>query len=136
MKRLLTVIFILFALRAYAVGPFTPGKWDIDIKQGADWVETHELHSGSQTGTVVDLTGCTVAAQVRPAPNSTHVFANMSCFITHPTDGQITYKLSHATTMELYGKPAFWDAMITCSGQRYFIEEGSFNVSGSITRMP
>lgn len=134
MKRLFTIAFILFALTASAQ-TFAPGKRDITILAGEDFVRHEVFHTGTATGPVVDWTGYTFKAQFRPAAGSSTVFANFSTLVAHPTTGEIIMVIHKSTTLSLFGKSGFWDLMVTDPmGLVSYPLAGTVTVGGTITK--
>jgi hypothetical protein len=72
---------------------------DLLIRQGADFLTT--LTFTNPDTTPVNLTGCTLAAQLRRTPRAASVMATFALSITNPTGGIATMGLSAATTAAL-----------------------------------
>jgi hypothetical protein len=112
----------------------TPGTLNLTIRQGADFSITLALKGPD--GQPVDLTGYSVAAQVRKTPATTTPTATFTCGIPSPTQGLISVSLSHDTTAALTAPDVgYWDLFLTApGGTRLCLVAGSVTVSPSITR--
>jgi hypothetical protein len=81
-------------------------KHDISVEQGATYLKTFTLKDS--TGTEVDLTGWTVAGQIRAKYDSASALASFTCTVlnqgTYP--GKFTLLLSAGTTAGIAVDPA------------------------------
>lgn len=107
-------------------------KANLVIDQGNDFVANIDL--SDPTGAVYDLSGYTVAAQMRKnyASSSATSFGSSH----NSNGGQITLTLSHATTETLDPGRYLYDVEITSSGgTKTRVVEGIVTVTPGITRV-
>ena len=131
MKALLTLILLLITSSALA---FDPGTYDIAMLAGEDYRLTLKLTDS--TGSAMNLTGCSYAAQFRSAPAPTgSVFATYSTSVTSAGTGTISVRLSRAQTSLSSGKSGLWDLKQTDStGLVSYILTGKCSVRPTVTR--
>jgi hypothetical protein len=113
---------------------------DITIDQGTD--VAIEIHLANIDGTKKDLTGYSVAAQIRRTINSSDSDAvTFTSIVADPSsDGIITLVLTNVQTMALTPPRYFYDVEISYvdSDSQLFIERvlyGNLHVNPNITRL-
>jgi len=113
----------------------TPASHDITIRRDRDFSLT--LTFKDSDGTVIDLTGYSAKAQVRPTKDSSTLWVTMTATIT-AEDGEIELTLTDAQTLALdddYVK-GWWDLVLTNpSGLRQSYVEGTATIKGTVTRV-
>jgi hypothetical protein len=111
MRRLLLIVITLVCLTVPALAE----EPTLTMKAGADYRATL-VWSNPQTGTPINLTGNSYAAQFRSAPYpGGQLFANYSAIVTSPVTGTMELRLSRAQTSTLSGKAGVWDLRQTDS---------------------
>ena len=104
---------------------------------GADYTYGITLKDGNNTA--MNLTGCTLASQIRKTQASSDILASFSATITGATAGTATLALSATTTSDLPATPAdsYWkhDVLLTrADGTKIRILEGDVEVDAAVTR--
>jgi hypothetical protein len=94
---------------------------------------------GVETSTPLNLTGWTVAAQVRATKDSATVLATFTATIVAPaTDGKVQLLIAAATTALLTpsgARPPYWDLQFTKSdGDIWTPVGGEVEIDGDVTR--
>jgi hypothetical protein len=107
-----------------------PKKIDLDCYKGQTWARNIYI---TEDGDPVDLTGCTAASQIRPAPNSEELTKTITCTVDG-AEGTITMSLSSADTAALIPGNYAYDLQVTDGGGDvdYYIY-GIFMVKGRVT---
>jgi len=110
---------------------------DARIFQGASYSYGLTLKNGSNTA--INLTGCTLASQIRKTQASSEILATFSVSITSASAGTATLSLSPTQTAALPATPAesYWkhDVLLTrADGSIIRILEGDVEVDASVTR--
>jgi hypothetical protein len=113
MKRALALLLLLAAAPALADSV----KQQITIEQGATW-----RHGWK---TAINLTGCSLAMEVRTAPGGT-LLASPLPTTTSASRGEFTTGLTALQTGQLaFTTPGYYDVEATCSGTVYRLFEGT-----------
>ena len=105
---------------------------NIFIDQGTDFTMTVDVQNA--LGNALDLTGYTIAAQMRKTYGSSNVTA---VFTTahNGANGQVTMTLPDATTSAIESGRYVYDLMITSgSGDKTRVVEGQATVTPGVTR--
>ena len=85
-----------------------------------------------QNGKPLDLTGCTVNAQVRPELNGKKLSADMLC-IVNASSGKISMNLTSKQTSELTPGTYRYDLKVMRGSEVHYYLCGSFIVEGRVT---
>lgn len=105
---------------------------NIDRVRGDDWAITGQL---TNNGTAVDLTGATLAAQLRSSADSRTVAGTFTVTVTDEDDGRITLALGGDTTSRLRPGTYVYDIEVTVGGSTVTYGAGSrLTVIGDVTR--
>jgi hypothetical protein len=103
---------------------------------GADYGLGLTLKDGS--GTAINLTGATLASQIRKTQASDTVLASFTATITDAAAGKVALSIPAATTATLPPTPdsSYWkyDILYTKSGTMIRILEGDVEVDAAVTR--
>tara|TARA_Y100001937_G_scaffold38361_1_gene54559 strand:- start:299 stop:631 length:333 start_codon:yes stop_codon:yes gene_type:complete len=105
---------------------------NIFIDQGTDFTMTVDVQNA--LGNALDLTGYTIAAQIRKTYGSSNVTA---VFTTshNGANGQVTMSLPDATTTSIDSGRYVYDLMITSgAGEKTRVIEGQATVTPGVTR--
>lgn len=131
MRRLLAFLLLLFSLSAFAA---RPGALDLTLSQGAT-LGPLVLTLKDSTGTAVDLTGYTVAAEARRSYSDKNELFTLTCTVTDAANGIMTITVTDETTANLPAPASgVWDLYITDSaGAKYRILAGRVNILPSVT---
>lgn len=107
-----------------------PKKIDLNCYKGQTWSRSIYITQNKQP---VDLTGCTAAAEVRPAPNSTELTKTLTCTID-AAEGKVTMSLSATDTASMIPNNYAYDLKVVDGGGdvTYYIY-GIFAVKGRVT---
>lgn len=113
----------------------TAGIYDITIEQGSDYSLGLVLRNSDNT--LMDLTGYSARAQLRPKKDSTVLTASFVCAVSSPaTDGAITMSLSNAVTAGITAGTYYYDLEVHTSNDSYVrrIIEGKAKIRQEVTR--
>lgn len=109
------------------------GKYNIIIEQGSTFEKIITLKDSA--GVAINLTGCSVAAQVREKISSSTALFSFTCAITDAVNGKIKISLTKSQTTELTFKTAIYDLELTYpSTITKRILEGSVVLSKEVTK--
>jgi hypothetical protein len=111
-----------------------PGTYNITCPQGATWDRTFTVNVG---GTALNLTGYTAAMQVRESADAgTAIISltNGSGITLGGTAGTIGVVISSAQTAGAASGSYSYDLELNSGGTITRLLEGSFNVTGNVTR--
>jgi hypothetical protein len=111
-----------------------PGTYNITCPQGATFDRTLTVSVG---GTALNLTGYTAAMQVRESADDADALislTNSAGIALGGTAGTIAITISAATTAGVAAGSYSYDLEINSGGTITRLLEGSFNVTGNITR--
>lgn len=111
-----------------------PGTYNIKCPQGATYYKTFTI---STSGSPMDLTGYTSAMQVREALDSASPLlslTNGSGITLGGTAGTIAVTITSAQSSAIAAGSFVYDLEITSGGTVTRLLQGSFNVSGNVTR--
>jgi hypothetical protein len=111
-----------------------PGTYNITCPQGATWDRTFTVNVGS---TRLNLTGYTAAMQVRESADAgTAIISltNGSGITLGGTAGTIDVVISSAQTAGAASGSYSYDLELNSGGTITRLLEGSFNVTGNVTR--
>jgi hypothetical protein len=115
-----------------------PGSYDFSVYQGDTKEFAVQLKSGpppSGPYTPMDLTGCTVAAQVRDTPQAAQPAATITCTITDATNGIVSLSMAPAVTGALGQGTKVWDMEVTFpSGKKFTYLKGTVTIEAEVTR--
>ena len=105
---------------------------NIFIDQGTDFTMTVDVQNA--LGNALDLTGFTLAAQIRKTYGSSNVSATFTT-AHNGANGQVTMTLPDATTTALDAGRYVYDLVITSSGgDKTRVVEGQATVTPGVTR--
>jgi hypothetical protein len=109
----------------------TPGKFDLNLYRGDSYSWTFRLWADDEKTVAVDLTGATVAAEIREKPAGTSVVA-LTCTITPPNTIDVAMPASLWTGTVL---PAgVWDLeVIYPTGEVATVVAGKVTVTADVT---
>jgi len=107
---------------------------DIQVDQGADF--SVEVTIEDATGNIANLTGYTVAGQIRKSYSSSTA-TNFSVSISNAAKGEITATLSNTTTAAMKAGRYLYDIEITktSGGVKTRVIEGQVTVNPGITQI-
>lgn len=114
-----------------------PGPYNFDVYAGDTKKFSVVISSGPVGGpyTPVDLTGCTVAAQIRDTAIAAQPAATITCAITDAAAGKVTLSMAPAVTATLTAGKKVWDMEVTFpSGDKYTYLKGDVTVTTDVTR--
>ena len=108
------------------------GFVELTVEQGANFSTTIDVKDG--TNTIINLSGYTVAAQMRKSYYSTTA-NSFTTTITDASAGQITMTMSSANTSGLTPGRYVYDLLLTSgTGVKTRVIEGIVTVMPSVTR--
>ena len=108
------------------------GFVELTVEQGANFSTTIDVKDG--TNTIINLTGYTVAAQMRKSYYSTTA-NSFTTTITDASAGQITMTMTSANTSGLTPGRYVYDLLLTSgTGVKTRVIEGIVTVMPSVTR--
>lgn len=122
------------------IGGVWPGRLDLPLQQGDDFLLTLTLKQG---GAALDLTGATFKAQARKRKEDVAVAFEYVCSVVVPaTDGKVTLALAAAVTAAVTCGPSpqstasqyHWDLEMVQGGAKRTLLEGVVRVNGEVTR--
>lgn len=103
--------------------------YNLAIEEGTDLLLGFTVDNGAAAA--YDLTGCTIAAQIRDVPNGT-LLRDLAVAITDAAAGEFSISLSAAQTVDL--ADGFWDLLLTRpDGKHLRLVQGSVRVSERVT---
>jgi hypothetical protein len=111
-----------------------PGTYNITCPQGATWDRTFTVTVG---GTKLNLTGYTAAMQVRESADATATLislTNGSGITLGGTAGTVDVVISSAVTAGVAAGSYSYDLELNSGSTITRLLEGSFNVTGNVTR--
>ena len=109
------------------------GKYDFDLAQGATFNRSLIIKDAGNTA--LDLTGNSLAGQIRTTAQSGTVEGSFTFVITDPTNGLISMKMTAANTALLPAQQCVYDVELTqASGDIIRILAGNVNVTANVTR--
>jgi len=109
------------------------GKYNIIIEQGSTF--TKDITLKDHAGVVINLTGCTFAAQCRQKASDASPLFSFTAVCSAPTTGKFTLSLTSVQTSAFNFKPAVYDVEITYPGSIVKrVLEGSVVLSKEVTR--
>jgi len=115
-----------------------PGPYDISIYRGDTKEFTLAITAGNPPGVpmaAVDLTGCTVAAQIRETFEAAQAALTFTCTITSAVGGLVLVAAAAAITALLTPGKKVWDLEITFpSGKKFTYLSGVVSVDPDVTR--
>lgn len=108
-------------------------KYDFDIDQGATFNRALTLKDDS--GTVVDISGCTFAGMIRTSALSGTVQGEFDFEITNATNGQFSWKMPSNETALLPAQQCVYDLEMTQANNDVVrLLEGFVNIKSNVTR--
>jgi len=109
------------------------GKYNMLVQQGATYNQSITLKSS--TGTPINITGCTVAAQIREQYSDATPVATFTTNIPVGTDGVIQISLTPTETSAITIEKGVYDIEITYpGGTKDRILQGNVVISKEVTR--
>ena len=109
-----------------------PANYPLLIVMGD--TKTVSLTMQDSSGSPINITGRTYAAQVRATIDSSTVLASFSCSVTNGSAGQMSASLSASTTASLSAGDAIWSLRETSGSTVTTILEGPVQIVQSPTR--
>lgn len=109
-------------------------RYNLVIDQGSDFAVSMVI---SEDGTVKNLTGFNVRAQMRSSKNSTSVAAAFTCAITSPaSSGTISMSLPAATSSSLTAGRYFYDLELYTASDATVTRliQGDIDLTREVTR--
>jgi len=113
----------------------TAGLYDIAIDQGSDY--SLGLILKDSNGSLIDLTGYSARAQLRPKKDSTVLTASFTCTISSPSSsGEIIMSMPNATSAGITAGTYYYDLEIYTPSDTYVkrIIEGKAKIRQEVTR--
>lgn len=108
-------------------------KYDFDLAQGATFNRT--LVIKDSTGTALDLTGNSLAGQIRTSVHSSTVAGTFDFVIVDAGGGTISMKMTSANTTLVPAQQCVYDVELTqANGDIIRILAGYVNVLANVTR--
>lgn len=115
-----------------------PGVYDFTVYQGDTKKFSLVISAGpppSGPYVPVDLTGCTLAAQIRDTPQAAQPAAVITCTVTDAAAGEVLLSMAPAITAAMTAGTKVWDMEILFpSGDKYTYLKGAVTVVADVTR--
>lgn len=109
-----------------------PADHDIVIHRDRDYSKGFVLKDSDEI--IINLTGYSARAEIRPTKDSTTLTIAFTCTIT-PASGRIDIELTDVQTLSLTVGKYWWDLVLTdSSGKRQSYVEGTAFVKATVTR--
>ena len=106
-------------------------RYDLAAHRGATFSRTIRLEKG---GTVLDLTGWTAKAQVRPEPDAPTLICEMDVTVI-PAEGKVKIRIPAEVTAEIPQGVYAWDIRMTdAEGESRYYLGGAFKALPSVTK--
>jgi hypothetical protein len=109
-----------------------PANYPLTLRIGD--TETVTVTLQDSTGTPVNITGRTYAAQVRVTADASSALAAFSCSVTNGAAGQLACTLSATTTAALSTGVAVWDLQETNGSVVTTLLAGPVRIDQDVTR--
>ena len=114
-----------------------PGKLNLTVYKGSTYKYKIELLQANKTP--IDLTGCSVAMQVRARPGLSELFLDLGeagyITITDPVKGEITLEIPSDDSANFDFVSGFYDVKVTfADGDDFRVLEGAFAALDQVTR--
>ena len=110
----------------------SPVDYPLSVRIGD--TETVSVTLQNSTGTAIDITGRTYAAQIRETAASTSVLASFTCVLVNAANGQFACTLSASTTAGLSPQMAVWDLQETYGTTVSTLLAGTVEINKDVTR--
>ena len=108
------------------------GTYNFTIEQGTTFNRVLTLQ---ENGSAMNLTGYSVASQIRSTHDSSSVTGTISCTISNASNGEITLTMTNSTTSGIEEGIYVYDIEITSgAGSVTRILQGNVTVSPEVTR--
>ena len=108
------------------------GTYNFTIEQGTTFSRVLTLQ---ENGSAMNLTGYSVASQMRSTHDSWSIVATFSGSVTNASSGQLTLSLTHSQTSAIEEAIYVYDVEITSgAGSVTRILEGNVTVTPEVTR--
>ena len=108
------------------------GTYNFILEQGATF---NRQLTVNDDGSVMNLTGYSVASKMRSTPDSSTVVGTFTCTISAASAGEITMQMTNSTTAAIEEGIYVYDLEITASsGTVTRIMEGNVTVNPEVTR--
>lgn len=115
-----------------------PGTYNFGVYQGDTKKFSIVISAGpppSGPYEPVDLTGCTVAAQIRDTTAAAQPAATITCAITDAEAGEVLLSMAPAVTAALGSGKKVWDMEVTFpSGDKFTYLSGEVTITAEVTR--
>jgi len=109
-----------------------PANYPLTLRIGD--TETVSVTLQSSTGTPINITGRTYAAQVRTTADASSALATFSCSVTNGTAGQLACTLTATQTAALTTGVAVWDLQETNGATVTTLLYGPVRIDQDVTR--
>jgi len=106
-----------------------PVQYDLEIYKGSSFSRAFTFKN-KKTHQVIDLTGYTPKAQIRPAENSEVLSKEFTMSVS---GGTVTMQLSASDTAELQPGIQAWDFKLTDEGNVKYWIRGKVLITGRVT---
>jgi hypothetical protein len=110
----------------------SPANYPLTLRVGD--TETVSVTLQDSSGTAINITGRTYAAQVRATADAASALATFSCSITNAAAGQFACTLSASTTAALSTGTAVWDLQETNGSTVTTLLAGPVRIDQDVTR--
>jgi len=110
-----------------------PGVYNIKLQRRADYSILLEFKDANNAS--IDLTGCTVAAQIWNQARSTKYADFTPEYVSRP-NGRVRLKLSHTATATFPNEMVYDVLVVTSSGERSYYLEGTVTALEGYTAVP
>lgn len=107
-----------------------------EFVRGDDWEFTGTIAAGTPP-VPVDLTGCTIASQLRPEPDSKTIILDWEITVLDETAGLVKFTADNtATTTVPAGEPLAWDIEVIdpAGNKQTYIAGSTFTTQADVTR--
>lgn len=115
-----------------------PGTYNFSVYQGDTKEFSVALASGPPPDgpyVAIDLTGCTVAAQIRDTPQAAQPAATITCTVTDAPNGEVLLSMAPSVTAVLGQGVKVWDMEIMYpSGKKFTYLKGNVTIEAEVTR--
>jgi hypothetical protein len=110
----------------------SPANYPLALRIGD--TETVSLTIQDSTGTAINITGRTYAAQVRATTDASSTLATFSCAVVSGSAGTVNCTLSATTTAALSPGTGVWDLQETNGSTVTTLLAGPVTISQDVTR--
>lgn len=111
--------------------------YNITVEQGATWRKTITIKDNQTPAVVINLTGCTIAAQIRERYDDASPLASFTIENQDLVNGKFDLVLPYATTeaLDIDGDAALWDLeVLFTDGDKKRYLQGSVTFNREVTK--